>query len=444
MSKRYVYLLCLTLLTGFAPVHAQQAPMPPPLAFSSYDTDEQQYQVINFATGEITTIPRTGGKRTSRYGEYGQPDDFILQSPNFVTRQVQFVYERDGDIDPNGYTLYAFSISGERTRIMDGIFFDGGINSSWVYWSPNGVYVYFFAHPAGETQQSTLYQYNALEQTVHPLMDGFEDVGSDFICYNPDEWCVVHKAVNGLLDLYLLDKDSGDLWTLAQGVPGWFRAWWQEDRNAFLYVLPLAEGQMAVRFYDLDTHTDTFISEFKADHVWELIWSPDYRWLAVSSRLNDQADLYVLDPWQPDPQVIPIEISTTLRHLSFIHWVSANQLSYFAANDFYADGATGKNFYLATFPDGQSQIVVENFDRLNGAFPIDWEWSPDGRWLALSFQSYSDKTALIYVIDTLGEVPPQQLPGDFSDVHIPCIGWYAPEAYATGQAYLCDMHLGMG
>jgi Tol biopolymer transport system component len=415
--------------------------MPPPLAFSNYDTDEQQYQVIDFASGEITTIPRTGGNRISRYGEFRQPDDFILQSPNFVMRQVRFVYEREGDQDPNGYTLYALAPSGEQTRIMDGISFPGGVSSSWVYWSPNGVHLYFFAHPDGEKQQYTLYQYNSLEQSIHPLIEGFEAEFRGLTCYNPDEWCLVHKTVNGLLDLYLLDKDSGDLWTITQDVSGGYRAWWQEEQNAFFYSLPLADDQIALRFYDLDSHTDTLISEFKADWLFELIWSPDGRWLAVQTSLDDQSDLFVLNPWQPDPEVIPIEISTTQGHVNFIHWVSVDQLSYYAADD--GDGLHQK-FYLATLPDGQSQVVHENYDSVNRGFPIDFEWSPDGRWLALSYQGYADVTSSIFIIDTLGEVPPQQIPGDFSDVGIPCIGWYAPEAYVTGQAYLCDMHLGVG
>ncbi len=293
MLKRHPCIVCLILFVITVPAHAQQAPMPPPLAFSNYDTDEQQYQVIDFATGEITTIPRTGGNRISRYGEFRQPEDFILQSPNFVMRQVRFVYEQEGNRDPNGYTLYALSTSGEQTRIMDGIFFPGGVSASWAYWSPNGVYLYFFAHPAGEKQQYTLYQYRN-EQSLHPLIEGFETGVGGLTCYTPDEWCLVDKKVNGLLDLYLLDKDSGDLWTVAQDVSGWFRAWWQEEQNAFLYAVPLAEDQVALRFYDLDTHTDTFISEFKADWLVELIWSPDGRWLAVRATLDDQVDLEVL------------------------------------------------------------------------------------------------------------------------------------------------------
>ncbi|MFN8375928.1 MAG: hypothetical protein U0694_24030 [Anaerolineae bacterium] len=45
----------------------------PPLAFSHYYTDETEYYVMDFATGDVTTIARTGSSQPEKMLLSGKP-----------------------------------------------------------------------------------------------------------------------------------------------------------------------------------------------------------------------------------------------------------------------------------------------------------------------------------------------------------------------------------
>ncbi|MFN8375931.1 MAG: DPP IV N-terminal domain-containing protein [Anaerolineae bacterium] len=99
------------------------------------------------------------------------------------------------------------------------------------------------------------------------------------------------------------------------------------------------------------------------------------------------------------------------------------------------DTAAGHYYVVVTFPD----VTV----RTAAALPIignlfDQAWSPDNRWMAITFSN------TLYVIDILGTTPARQMTMDGLETDVMCIGWYPPEVYASGQAYLCNVYMGIG
>lgn len=440
MAKTYLYLVCVIFFVVSFSIQAQEdAPVPPPLAFSNYNTDEQGYQVIDFATGETTTIARTGGIHLCHCGEFGQLTDFILQAADDPSRMVHFVMERDGENLANGYTLYALPSLDNPIRIMDGIDLQGREYTAQQYWSANTRFLYFLAFTAKNRDHLTLYQYEAWQQTAQPLLEG---PIRELICYQSDDWCLVMKLHSVVLgqerySTYLLDKNSGDLWLISQDTLGQIRSWWQADQSSFIYSLQLSDTRIALHSYDVKTHVDNLITELAVHNLSVPQWSPDHHWLAILGSVGEQDwDIFLVDTSKNLAHSEPIPIQGRATS-SYLRWLTPDKLFYQVIDE----NGINSQFYVTTVSTMESQVIFDFPDSHSWSSIIDTAWSPDGRWLAVSF--WGD-TRDVYVIDSQNEVAPQKVPGDFSDAYLMCIGWYTPEAYATGQAYLCDMHVGMG
>jgi hypothetical protein len=261
----------------------------------------------------------------------------------------------------------------------------------------------------------------------------------DSSCHIQVVWCLVRRWKQPdqytQMELYLINTNTGELTFLADTNTRSEWAWWQTQTPTFIYAAEIGGNRYALRLYNYDDHIDTLITEVDGAYISKVLPSPDQRWLAVTT----DSDLYVLDRQQENAAPIllsgDIILSVSTRYL---RWMAVDTLFYDAsASSEGEEPAYG--YYVTTVPDGHTTAVEVNLD----AALVDDEWSPDGRWLALSFTNYGDENAA-YIIDALGEVPVRQLEVDFSPRDMICVDWYDAETYTTDITGLCDIYTGIG
>lgn len=432
--KNPLWFIILSLMIVWPVVAQTESDVPPPLAFSNYDTDLQEYYVVDFATNEVTTIPRAEGYFNPEFGggETIIPYEVNLQSPYNPAEQVQFLNESNAMLEEDGYyTLYRLSTNGQRDPIIDHAW-----PSSPLEWSPNGQYLYFSV--SLDKKNYTLYQYDlGPAQTLIPLYESPSWL--QFSCDRDRQWCVFRHFLDpdkyGELSLLLINTNTGAIQPIAtiSSTPLW--VWWQEQRSGFLYETRQSEQERAVHFYNYADHADTLIAEINSEFAMtNMLLSPDNRWLAVASE-----DVFVIDMLDLSAEALLASDSIDLPvDPSSLQWVSSDKLYFEALYDDYKNTEI-HGYYVTSLPDGETRTAGE-FEILT-AF-IDQEWSADGRWVAVAFSNSENST--LYVVDVLGESLARQVELNFPADKVICVGWYEPEVYAGGEAYLCDIYMGIG
>lgn len=455
MVKYLVLMVALGSLLGMttAIVKPGEADdVPPPLAYSGYNTDHEVYYVMDFGTGDVTTVQRTGyDMRREPAGETVTPDEMILQSPYDESLRLQFINETGKQMMGGGgyYRLYRLTPDGTREFIADKV---KPVRSPYIPllspddwsplivldWSPNGRFFYFA--PEHDGGSYAVYQYD-LQSGDAPKVLLQPYYPAAVSCDSQSEWCVLISSLETIvgeitsreITWYLLNLNTGDISTIAaSSFDSSGRIWWQRHTPAFIYVVPGAGDLTEIRLYDYSTQTDSLMVELHvAPYVYDVIWSPDYRWLAVSTSA-ESGEIFVVNMQQPNPEPllitenIDIDISS-----SSVRWVSLNKLFFSGwRSKSQTQSVEGNVYYVTTLPGGDTRTAAEIT-----AHGEDEAWSPDGRWLALSGLNE------LYVVDVLGTSAVRQIQIGLLD-DIMCLGWYTPDVYARSKAYLCNMYMG--
>lgn len=441
---------CLTafmLLISGQTVSAQDdKPIPPPLAFSDFATDPEQYSVYDFETGGVRVIARTGGKTgTGGFGETVSPEEFTLQSPYYPVLQVHLIQEDDDDY--SSYSLYSLPLTEGQQPALKRIYIDAWASPFWMYWSPNGSYLYLFADNP-HNRHRDLYQYDLYEEQARLLVSDVNSFQNDFDrldafqtdnCVYQSAWCWLRHTdeeteASGQQTLLLLDKDSGTLFPIASDSRGRIDAWWTNEGSALIYRVSQNDEHEALHVYDVESHADRLLAEINARRLSNPLRSPDGHWLAVTGWVNPSniSVIFVIDTREPNTEVL--RITDGLKPTGVYRWTSPDHL-FFRAADL---GTAEEGFYVTTLPNRGTHSTFQFTPDLAPSSMGLSDWSPDGRWFAFSLGDS------IQVIDGLAEVSPFTLAVDFSDYTIICLGWYTVEVYASGKAFLCDIYQGIG
>jgi hypothetical protein len=430
MPRRLAALIGLTLIYSVVTAAQSGDPVPPPLAYANWNTIEQEYYILDFAAGEITTVPSEGDLYPEFGGEQFLPQEITLQSPHDAELQMHFIAEGESP-ESNLYTLYVV-INSARTRLTDHAF-----PVTPLEWSPDGRYFYFEVYYRVEGSavgNYILYYYDLHRRTV--ALGILEHIVLTS-CSPSAEWCVVQRRNRtdtfNELELYLLNTNTGHLTLLAETASiGFYWVWWQMDASTFMYVEKLGDNLQAIRLYDYEQQIDTVIAEVEGLYVTQVIPSPDDRWLAVTTT----TDLYLIDQTVENPAPVlltgEIDFQVTIKYL---RWMSDDRLFF----DTRHDEERQYGYYTATVTDG----IISATELSAIGELLDDDWSADGRWLALSFGDYGENNNA-YVIDAFGQVPVYQLQVDFAPRDMICIDWYEPEQYQTDITSLCDIYMGIG
>lgn len=434
VKRAALYGICLVLClnaTGIFQRFLVQAQsdesVPPPLAFSSLRVDDQEYHVLDFASGEMTTIPRLDVADDSSDIFILAPDlppEVILQSPFQQREQVKFINETTSPPENVGYTIYRVQPDGTLWHVAD-----RGFPATPLEWSADGRYVYFEADRTTEGRV-TLYQLEFDSTTLTPLLSGNR---FDYNCHPNGLWCLVRYQItperNSPVEIALLETNSGQLWQLGriQPVHEWVR--WRGTIPAFIYLAYVDDQHSAIHQYNFEAHTDTQLGTVDSGAIALLIWSPDLRWLAVT----DYQAVFVMDTQAENspPQRISADLAPVAE--TFLHW-SDNQHLFFDHTLRRENAPTQYHYYTVNVGQGALQAVarIDTTSRI-----IDDAWTPDGRWLALSFSDAASQNAL-YLLDGLARRPLQAIAVPFPPEDAICLGWESESVYSVGQAYLCD------
>jgi hypothetical protein len=407
--------------------------VPPPLAYASMNTVTDEYHVLDFASGDITTIATTSDPYPEFGGEQFMPQEVILQSPDDETVQMVFT-SADFIPEEEQYILYRVDANGERVQIAD-----HALPATPIEWSPDGRIFYFAVYnlaPGSVGGNTILYSYDLHSNGNQlPLLERMGNAS----CDSESAWCVVRRWSEPdeyqNMEAYLLDTNTRALTLLAATTAASQVVWWQANTPTFIYAAKVSENRQALRLYNYHEHIDTLMAEFDGTHIHQILWSPDSRWLAVTN----ENDLYIVDmhEQQATPVLLSGDIDASVS-TRYLRWMSDDTLFYEAATPQVGYEPT-YGYYVTTVPDAHTTAVELNF--VMGL--VDDEWSPDGRWLALSFTNYGDENAA-YIIDALGEAPLYQVEVDFDPGDMICVDWYDADVYATDITGLCDIYTGIG
>lgn len=439
LGMRVGFLLSLITFSLAIRGYAQTDVVPPPLAFSNWDTDEQEYRVIDFASGEVTTIPRTGGiSRMKPFYESPIPKEALSISPYDETIKILFINESYwGVASLEGNGVYRIFPNGERKLLNE-----AGFPLYPLEWSPNGRYFYF----RGDVNQiaKKLFQYDLYTETLTPILESPQVVYAE--CNPAAEWCTLQSYNSPdsfeAAHLYLLNTNTGDVRFISLHKSYYFtEIWWQDDAPTFFYSQRISEEREVLRLYNYHDHTDMLISEVDAFLIENLEWSPDHRWLIFTAIVGQwQHEMFAVN-FESDaytPRLLTEHTDFSI-HTYFNHWQTSDKLFFGLVNAPYEYDLY--EFYLSDLSTGQTLKAAEF--SVSGSL-IDDVWSPDGRWLALSYGSYGDSNNL-YIVDSHAEVPFIEVPVNYDPPYVICVGWYTPKILLSGEANLCDdVYMGIG
>lgn len=432
--KSFCWLITLVVVIA-SPVRAQSgSDVPPPLVYSSFQ-DSETYYLFDFETSASTPIRFTGlSSIQNAGGEWNEPPwEVNAQSPYDPALQAQFINETGDYFMREGYyTLYLTDANSQREKVMDYAWPAAPLD-----WSPNGRYLYFYE--TRDQEDFALYQYDLAEP--HQLTLLFQPDGQSrfqFSCHPGKEWCGFYYDPDSDYQtqeapLLLLNTNSGEIKPIVTifGSGQWI--WWLNQTPAFIYQTPFTPQNPTLRLYDYREQTDTLIAEIKPDdRVYNVLPSPDDRWLALST-----TGFPVIDRLNPEAAPILLMNATDSARVSpaTLIWLSQDRL-FFETNTPLDDENFEHNFYTVTFPDGNIQsagsVIMERVQVIERA------WSPDGRWLAVGLSSYGDIANALYVVDGWGKAPVRRVSVDIAPDHVLCVEWPEYTLATSGKVGACD------
>lgn len=308
ISRWYVALFMIVAV--LSPLAAQED-LPPPLGFALNSEDHLRYYVYDFETEKITTIASTarpqGQGLTYNWGA-PPPDELSLQSP--YDPAVRFVLVntmpgQDAGEGPTDWTLYRVQPDGTRQFITETIytpFYSESVVYSTTEWSPDGRYYYVFSG-LDFLKGYALYRLDLETNQMTLLLDKASGIDT---CQPEGVWCIVYtyeERVNHNDDtppktLRLIDRNTGQLQELGTSATSYVSLYWVSGGSAFFYAMALDQKSYALHHYDLATHTDQLVSEWKGIRL-SLDESPDKRWLMIRPTTRAgrgyNTGLYLLD-----------------------------------------------------------------------------------------------------------------------------------------------------
>ncbi|MEZ4671938.1 MAG: hypothetical protein R3E39_28880 [Anaerolineae bacterium] len=432
--------LSLVLMIGVKAL--AQPDILPPLGYATVNEWYTQYHVYDFSTQSVQTITYPERPDAVYYGSADDAETIMLKSPYDESVRFELVRKPEvGDADQHSHTydLYRLKADGMQELVLENV-------NSYVtvdYWSPNGRFLYVVSD-IQSNGGGVLAQYELETGEVNPLQDRMWGIAA---CQRQTVWCILRQISPGEgkqqpITLYLFNRNDGSLQELGTSTLIFTATRWLGDGSDFLYTLATDDEHYNIHHHDAQTGSDDLLGTVSTQYDVGLSWSPDERWLLVQTRGEefDKTRSYVLQVFdlqktRQEPLLVTDDYRASLSQsgADSQRWLDNNTL-------LFASGGREITLNTITLPEGNVREVVR-FDR--DVYFFDHDWSPDGKWIALSSDKYSTTSHTLYLMEvSTGTVQTFQLPvSDDSEV---CIGWFSQAKYESGQANLCDMSLGEG
>jgi Tol biopolymer transport system component len=403
---------------------------PPPISFTTYRADREEYYVYDFASGRTVTIPRRNGAgANTNMGEYVPPEEMNVRVPDEIDAEFVLVNQDPENYYHTRYSLYEVEADGDRRFILDN-------TSMWIYpgnWSPNRRYLYVIQQPT-EDDPRDLLQYDVVTEEVTVIA---ADIHRYYSCRPLSALCLIYIKGDEANTLYLFDRDTGNMREFVRAAGLDIPISWPQGESELIYQID-GEETTKLYLYNIESDDSRFLVEAPSLSPWGILRSPNGRWLAMQysfeRRLGEHIYVFDLaDPFAPEIQLTRNfeSLHTAAQHT--YQWVGDDTLAFDASTD----GEDG-GLYTMNVLQNEPNFVMDAGD----GWMIDQDWSPDGKWLAY-INRHGDNGYQLFVVPVDGHAPPRQVEVDLPE-NVACVGWFDYEIYASGTAYICDKHWGMG
>jgi len=276
-----------------------------------------------------------------------------------------------------------------------------------IYWQDDEVWR---IDDKGQARQLLLDTYQSLKfyLTANPNLESLVDTKQQSrVKVSPDgqklALVVVDKAQRTqkgepvAFSIYLFDIQTGNLEFISEGAsPEWSP---DGKRIAFLKNLTpdgtLSDGGLWI----VDLETDQIYKLIEGDpsnpllHVSYWIWSPDSQQITYRYRegMVDKPEIWIKSVTDSLPPYLVPNISKDIFY-NCVSWTPDGQSILCAAPDQSALYPLPTNLWVISVNTGEKRQLTQHFT------PFGAQWSPDGRWLAISAASLYEKEESLYDI----------------------------------------------